>query len=103
MTTPVASARRLVVKVGSSLVTNDGRGLDHAAVDRWATQIAELRRAGRQVVLVSSGAIGDLPNVAGQGIAATVVVNGQLSSVEQCGRRLPLSIRQPARLTTLSP
>jgi glutamate 5-kinase len=59
MTTPVASARRLVVKVGSSLVTNDGRGLDHAAVERWATQIAELRRAGRQIVLVSSGAIAE--------------------------------------------
>ncbi len=59
MSTPVASARRLVVKVGSSLVTNDGRGLDHAAVDRWATQIAELRRAGREIVLVSSGAIAE--------------------------------------------
>ena len=53
------SARRLVVKVGSSLVTNDGRGLDHAAVERWATQIAELRRAGREIVLVSSGAIAE--------------------------------------------
>ncbi len=59
MTTPVASARRLVVKVGSSLVTNDGRGLDHGAVERWATQIAELRRAGREIVLVSSGAIAE--------------------------------------------
>ena len=34
---------------------------------------------------VSSGTIGDLPNVAGQGIAATVVVNGQLATVEQFG------------------
>jgi glutamate 5-kinase len=59
MTTPVADARRLVVKVGSSLVTNDGRGLDHAAVNRWATQIAELRRAGKEIVLVSSGAIAE--------------------------------------------
>jgi len=56
---PIASARCLVVKVGSSLVTNEGRGLDHAAVARWAKQIAELHRGGRRVVLVSSGAIAE--------------------------------------------
>ena len=39
----VASARRIVVKVGSTLLTNDGRGLDHAAVARWAGEIARLR------------------------------------------------------------
>ncbi|MCC7041014.1 MAG: glutamate 5-kinase [Burkholderiales bacterium] len=55
----VADAQRLVVKVGSSLVTNDGRGLDHDAVAQWAEQIAALRRAGREVVLVSSGAIAE--------------------------------------------
>ncbi len=59
MRTPAATARRLVVKVGSSLVTNEGRGLDHAAVARWAAQIAELKRAGREIVLVSSGAIAE--------------------------------------------
>src|SRR6059036_2176534 len=59
MTTPVAAAACLVVKVGSSLVTNDGRGLDHDAVGRWAAQIADLRRAGKSVVLVSSGAIAE--------------------------------------------
>ena len=57
--TPVAAAHRLVVKVGSSLVTNDGRGLDHAAVANWAAQIAELKRGGKEVVLVSSGAIAE--------------------------------------------
>jgi glutamate 5-kinase len=56
---PVAAARRLVVKVGSSLVTNEGRGLDHAAVGRWTAQIAELKRSGREIVLVSSGAIAE--------------------------------------------
>ncbi len=56
---PVAAARRVVVKVGSSLVTNDGRGLDHAAVARWAAEIAALKRGGRDVVLVSSGAIAE--------------------------------------------
>lgn len=55
----IADARRLVVKVGSSLVTNDGRGLDQAAIARWASQIAALRGAGKEVVLVSSGAIAE--------------------------------------------
>lgn len=55
----VHEARRLVVKVGSSLVTNDGRGLDHGAVAHWAEEIAALKRSGRDVVLVSSGAIAE--------------------------------------------
>jgi glutamate 5-kinase len=55
----VRDARRIVIKVGSSLVTNDGRGLDHAALSRWATQIAQLRSAGKEVLLVSSGAIAE--------------------------------------------
>ncbi len=59
MSAIVASAKRLVVKVGSSLVTNEGRGLDHAAVARWAEEIAALKGGGRDVVLVSSGAIAE--------------------------------------------
>jgi glutamate 5-kinase len=55
----IADARRLVVKVGSSLVTNEGRGLDHAAIGLWAAQIAALRARGKEVVLVSSGAIAE--------------------------------------------
>ena len=55
----VKNARRIVVKVGSSLVTADGRGLDHAALSRWAGQIAMLAEQGKQVVLVSSGAIAE--------------------------------------------
>ena len=55
----LAGARRVVVKVGSALVTNDGRGLDHAALARWAEQIARLVEEGKQVVLVSSGAIAE--------------------------------------------
>ena len=53
------SARRLVIKVGSSLVTNEGRGLDRASIASWAEQIADLRRSGKQVLLVSSGAIAE--------------------------------------------
>ena len=59
MTATVTAAQRLVVKVGSSLVTNEGRGLDHAAIGRWAGEIAELKRAGKEIVLVSSGAIAE--------------------------------------------
>jgi glutamate 5-kinase len=55
----VARARRLVIKVGSSLVTNNGRGVDHAAVARWAEEIAALKQTGKEVVLVSSGAIAE--------------------------------------------
>ena len=57
--TSFQQSRRVVVKVGSSLVTNEGRGLDADAIARWARQIAELRAQGRQVVLVSSGAIAE--------------------------------------------
>ncbi|HEV2975985.1 MAG TPA: glutamate 5-kinase [Casimicrobiaceae bacterium] len=55
----VARARRLVIKVGSSLVTASGRGVDHTAVGRWAEQIAALRATGKEIVLVSSGAIAE--------------------------------------------
>ncbi len=55
----IASASRLVAKVGSSLVTNDGQGIDREAVAHWASQIAALRAQGKQVVLVSSGAIAE--------------------------------------------
>jgi glutamate 5-kinase len=55
----IHSASRIIVKVGSSLVTNEGRGLDHAAIARWAAQISSLRTLGKEVVLVSSGAIAE--------------------------------------------
>ena len=55
----LADARRVVVKVGSSLVTNDGKGLDAQAISMWASQISMLREMGKQVVLVSSGAIAE--------------------------------------------
>ncbi len=55
----LAQSRRLVVKVGSSLVTNEGRGLDEAAIGNWSRQLAALVRQGREVVMVSSGAIAE--------------------------------------------
>jgi glutamate 5-kinase len=59
MSSVLENAKRLVVKVGSGLVTNRGQGLDHAALARWAEQVAQLRHMGREVVLVSSGAIAE--------------------------------------------
>ncbi|MCI5103758.1 MAG: glutamate 5-kinase, partial [Algiphilus sp.] len=51
--------RRLVVKIGSSLVTAQGKGLDEVAIAGWVAQIAELLRNGVQVILVSSGAVAE--------------------------------------------
>lgn len=53
------SARRWVVKVGSSLLTADGKGLDHVIIDQWTEQIASLIDADCEVVLVSSGSIAE--------------------------------------------
>ncbi len=55
----IHASQRIVIKVGSSLVTNEGRGLDHAALARWAAEIADLIRREKEVVLVSSGAIAE--------------------------------------------
>ena len=52
-------ARRIVVKVGSSLVTNEGRGVDADAVGHWCRQMAALAGEGRELVMVSSGAIAE--------------------------------------------
>ena len=53
------NAKRIVVKVGSSLVTNNGRGLDEEAIGEWCRQLAVLMRDGREVIMVSSGAIAE--------------------------------------------
>lgn len=52
-------ARTVVVKVGSSLVTDEGRGLDSAGIAQWADQIARLMAMGKEVLLVSSGAVAE--------------------------------------------
>ena len=64
LSTVLRDARRIVIKVGSSLVTNEGRGLDEAAIGEWCRQMAQLvapvdGRAGREVIMVSSGAIAE--------------------------------------------
>ena len=57
--TILRDARRVVVKVGSSLVTNEGRGLDATAIGQWCEQLAALVKDGREVIMVSSGAIAE--------------------------------------------
>ena len=53
------NAKRIVVKVGSSLVTDEGRGLDADAIGQWCQQLALLVKGGREVIMVSSGAIAE--------------------------------------------
>jgi glutamate 5-kinase len=59
MTEALRQARRIVVKVGSSLVTNEGRGVDAQAIGNWCGQLAALAAQGRELVMVSSGAIAE--------------------------------------------
>ena len=55
----ISGCQRWVIKIGSSLLTNDGQGLAVDAIDAWVEQIAALRQAGREVLLVSSGAVAE--------------------------------------------
>ncbi len=59
VSTVLLNARRIVVKVGSSLVTDEGRGLDAQAIGQWCQQLAVLVKSGREVIMVSSGAIAE--------------------------------------------
>jgi glutamate 5-kinase len=100
----VADAGTLVVKVGSTLVTNEGRGLDTAAIARWAAQIAQLRGLGKRCVLVSSGAIAEGMQRLGwskrpsaiheQQAAAAVGQMGLVQAYESCFREHGLATAQ---------
>lgn len=59
MSTHLQTSRRIIIKMGSTLVTNEGRGIDPVAIQNWVAQIAGLRSMGKEVVLVSSGAIAE--------------------------------------------
>jgi len=52
-------AKRWVIKIGSALLTKDGKGLDYVAIADWATQIANLREQGKEIILVSSGSVAE--------------------------------------------
>ena len=93
----IRQAKRWVVKVGSSLVTNDGRGLDLAAIETWAEQLVAMRAQGIQVVLVSSGAVAEGVSRLGlskrptqvnlQQAAAAVGQMGLIQAYESCFNR----------------
>jgi glutamate 5-kinase len=55
--TALSQTRRLVVKIGSALLTRDGQGLNHEGIQDWAAQMAQLRARKLDVVLVTSGAV----------------------------------------------
>ncbi len=93
----IKQAKRWVVKVGSSLVTNNGRGLDRDAIEDWAGQLVAMQKLGIQVVLVSSGAVAE--GVARLGLksrpkqvqlqqaAAAVGQMGLVQAYESCFKR----------------
>ena len=93
----ISQAKRWVVKVGSSLVTNDGKGLDLAAIETWAEQLVAMRVQGIQVVLVSSGAVAEGVSRLGlsrrpsqvnfQQAAAAVGQMGLIQAYESCFNR----------------
>lgn len=57
--TRIGRARRWVIKIGSALITNEGKGLDTVAIQHWTEQMASLRGQGKELVLVSSGAVAE--------------------------------------------
>ena len=85
----VGNCRRWVVKIGSALLTDGGNGLDRQAIDAWVEQIDGLLATGKEIVLVSSGAIAEglvrlqwarRPESIGQLQAAAAV--GQMGLIE---------------------
>ncbi|MCW8918012.1 MAG: glutamate 5-kinase [Gammaproteobacteria bacterium] len=55
----ITTTNRWVVKIGSALLTNDGRGLNQQGIATWVEQLAQLRRQGHELILVSSGAVAE--------------------------------------------
>ncbi|MCB1919367.1 MAG: glutamate 5-kinase [Candidatus Competibacteraceae bacterium] len=55
----LGAAHRWVVKIGSAMITNEGHGLDNFSIDAWVAQMAELHRSGRELLLVTSGAVAE--------------------------------------------
>lgn len=100
----LTQCKRIVVKVGSSLVTNQGAGLDTAALANWARQIATLNAAGHEVVLVSSGAIAEGMQRLGWAARPTSIHNlqaaaavgqmGLVQAYESCFRKHDLHAAQ---------
>jgi len=104
MKTVLTQSKRIVVKVGSSLVTNQGAGLDLDALGDWARQIAALNTSGHEVVLVSSGAIAEGMQRLGWSTRPTSIHNlqaaaavgqmGLVQAYESCFRKHDLHAAQ---------
>ena len=58
-TTQQGEGKRWVVKIGSSLITNDGQGLNLSAIKGWMDEFAQLCKQGYELILVSSGAVAE--------------------------------------------
>ncbi len=93
----ITTTKRWVVKIGSALLTNDGRGLNLQGIATWVEQMATLRKQGREVVLVSSGAVAEGMSRLGwttrphalheQQAAAAVGQMGLVQAYESCFQR----------------
>lgn len=80
----IAQSKRWVVKIGSSLLTDSGQGLNHEAIAQWCAQIAALRAQGIQIVLVSSGAVAE--GMARLGLRSRPAVLHELQAVAAVGQ-----------------
>jgi len=100
----VANTKRWVVKIGSALLTDNGRGLNHNALMNWAEQIATLREQGLEIVLVSSGSVAEGMNRLGWSVrphslhelqaAAAVGQMGLIQAYESCFKQHKLHSAQ---------
>lgn len=100
----ITASKRWVVKIGSALLTNDGRGLNQAGIANWVEQMAALREQGIEIVLVSSGAVAEGMSRLGwskrpralheQQAAAAVGQMGLVQTYESCFQRYDLHTAQ---------
>lgn len=80
----IVTARRWVVKLGSALLTGDGKGLDRAGIATWVEQIAQLKAVGCEVLLVTSGAVAE--GVSRLGLAARPTTIHELQAAAAVGQ-----------------
>ncbi len=73
-------AQRWVVKIGSAMITNDGQGLDIFSIDAWVAQMAELHQSGRELLLVTSGAVAEGMRRLGWGQRPTALADLQAAA-----------------------
>lgn len=100
----ITTSKRWVVKIGSALLTNEGRGLNQAGIAAWVEQLAALRQRGIEIVLVSSGAVAEGMSRLGwskrpkalheQQAAAAVGQMGLVQAYESCFQRFGLHTAQ---------